>query len=156
MSRNLKAIIQNNRIYNIFQGLPLAGKIGVGFGAFMVGGSILRETYSKLYNVTHFSSMHSGKESSMSAYTTKAMTDFGSGWQGLSKNITKLIGQKNQGLSSFMKNNLTAFTDEGVDLGKTMMKLTKKSKHTMHSIKVHTTNPVLAAAKNNSIGHVIA
>lgn len=152
---NLKKILNNNKIYNKFLGLPLIGKVGVGVSAFFLGRNLLSSLYSKVYNVSQFDSMHSGRETSMSAYVNNAMTDFGSGWKGLNKNILRLIGTKNKGIGNIMKETLTPFTNNGVNLGKTMIKNVKQNHHKIVSIKNYTINPTLELHKNRNVGHII-
>lgn len=157
---DLKSKILNNksfdRAHKLFNMLPLGGKIGVGIGAFFIGSALIRSAYSKFFNATHFDSTHSGKKSSMSSYSTQAMTDFGSGWKGLSSNILKLTDVKSSGLGSFMRENMTAFTSSGVDLGKTMIKMTKKQgKHKITNIHNKIDNTVLELYKIRNIGHIV-
>jgi len=153
---NLKAILLNNKIYGAFMGLPLAGKIGTGIGAAMMGSNIISALYSRIFTATHFSSMHSGKDSSLSSYSTKAMTDFGSGWQGISKNVTRWIGAKNRGLSETIKTVMTPFTNNGIDLGRTMKKIARNSSRKKHVMKrVNLRDNVVLNMHKNKIQHMI-
>jgi hypothetical protein len=155
---NLQKIFNENRlkVTEKFKKLPLGGKIGVGIGAFIIGTNLLSSLYSKIYNGVSYDSMHSGTPNSMSAYSNMMMTDFGSSWKGLSKNILGLLNKKNYGLSEMMKTSMTAFNYTGVDLGRTMIKVRKPAmKHRIVNMKSKISNIVLETQKIKNIGHII-
>jgi len=153
---NIKDIVLHKKIYDKFKGLPLSGKLGIGFTAAVMTGSVISAIYSKLYNGVHIDSMHSGKDSSMSHYVNQNMTDFGSGWKGLSSNILKLVSKSNSGMSDAMKVAMTPFTSKGTDLIRTMHKVgNTTSRHNFVSMKQRIANPVLELHKNRNIGHIV-
>lgn len=138
--------------YELLKAIPTGWKIGLGLGSFFIGRGLLNATYSKIY------SMHSGTESSMSSYVNKNITDFGSGWKGLNNNILKLVKQnKNSGLGNIMKESITAFTNKGVNLGKTMIKVNRpKNLHNWIKVKDKVFNPVLNLHDKRNIGHIVS
>ena len=124
---NLKKIFKGNKLFEYIKKLSTSTKVGTSITAFFVGADVLSSAYSKIYNSFTFDSSHSGKESSMSSYSTKSMTDFGSGWKGISNNILKLIGKKNNGISETMKIAMTDFNSVGIDLNKTVSHVNRRS-----------------------------
>ena len=138
--------------YELLSSIPLKWKIGIAVG---VGLGI-----RKLYNPfpSKIDSMHSGRDYSMSAYSNTAMnTDFGSGWKGLNKNISRLSHmRRNAGLGSIIKKTMTSFDDNGVNIGKTMMKVNNSHvRHKWVNIKDRIYNPVLDLHDKRNIGHII-
>ena len=72
------------------------------------------------------------------------------------KNVLKLTNAKNLGMSSIVKESMTAFTSKGVDLGKTMFKVNRRRPmHKIVNIKNKISNSVLELHKNRNVGHIV-
>lgn len=150
---DLKELLLNKKLYNKLSNLPTSTKIGLGVLGFILGTNLYGAVNSKVQTIK-FNSMHSGSETSMSHYSNMNMTDFGSGWKGLSNRILNLTKTKNQGLSEVLKVATTPFNLTGVDLGRTMIKMTSNTSRRHKIVRINKSNIVLDTHKER-IGHML-